>query len=104
MRATLRLSSPAWLAQPKITSSTASQSTDGIARHQRAGADGGEVVGADVVQGAAVAADRRADGVADIGVGHGDPPIIASRWPRTSGVWRQAGGVPQLSRMHRRMR
>lgn len=28
MRATLRLSSPAWLAQPKITSSTASQSTD----------------------------------------------------------------------------
>ncbi|MNW01212.1 hypothetical protein D3C71_1968170 [compost metagenome] len=27
MRATLRLSSPAWLAQPKITSSTASQST-----------------------------------------------------------------------------
>ncbi len=27
MRATLRLSSPAWLAQPRITSSTASQST-----------------------------------------------------------------------------
>ena len=30
MRATLRLSSPAWLAQPKMTSSTAAQSTDGL--------------------------------------------------------------------------
>ena len=30
MRATLRLSSPAWLAQPKITSSTAAQSTFGL--------------------------------------------------------------------------
>ena len=35
MRATLRLSSPAWLAQPKITSSTASQSTPGL-RSRRA--------------------------------------------------------------------
>ena len=35
MRATLRLSSPAWLAQPKITSSTAAQSTRRVARHQR---------------------------------------------------------------------
>ena len=30
MRATLRLSSPAWLAQPRKTSSTALQSTDGL--------------------------------------------------------------------------
>lgn len=30
MRATLRLSSPAWLAQPRNTSSTAFQSTDGL--------------------------------------------------------------------------
>ena len=30
MRATLRLSSPAWLAQPKMTSSMAAQSTDGL--------------------------------------------------------------------------
>jgi hypothetical protein len=30
MRATLRLSSPAWLAQPSITSSTAAQSTPGL--------------------------------------------------------------------------
>ena len=29
MRATLRLSSPAWLAQPRITSSSAAQSTRG---------------------------------------------------------------------------
>jgi hypothetical protein len=29
MRATLRLSSPAWLAQPRTTSSTAAASTDG---------------------------------------------------------------------------
>ena len=30
MRATLRLSSPAWLAQPRMTSSTPSQSTSGL--------------------------------------------------------------------------
>ncbi len=32
MRATLRLSSPAWLAQPRITSSTPRQSTPGLRR------------------------------------------------------------------------
>ena len=32
MRATLRLSSPAWFAQPSTTSSTAAQSTDGSRR------------------------------------------------------------------------
>ena len=34
----------------------------------------GQIIRADILQHAAVAADRRADEVADIGVGHGDPP------------------------------
>ena len=46
MRATLRLSSPAWLAQPNITSSTACQSTRGMPRHQGLQRHGGEIVGA----------------------------------------------------------
>ena len=32
MRATLRLSSPAWLTHPKMTSSTSDQSTEGLRR------------------------------------------------------------------------
>ena len=46
----------------------------GIALDQHADRVGGEVVGADVAQRPAVAADRRADGVADEGVGHGVLP------------------------------
>ena len=46
IRPTLRLSSPAWLAQPKIRSSTFVQSTDGFRSHQRLERNGGEVVGA----------------------------------------------------------
>ena len=34
----------------------------------------GQIIGADILQHTAVAADRRADEIADIGVGHGDPP------------------------------
>ena len=75
MRATLRLSSPAWLAQPKSTSLTARPVDAGIARHQRLDRQRAEVVGADARQRAAVAAERGADGVADEGVlGHGGPP------------------------------
>ena len=43
MRATLRLSSPAWLAQPKITSSIAAGSTPG-APHERADGDRAQIV------------------------------------------------------------
>ena len=70
MRATLRLSSPAWLAQPKITSSTASQSTPALSLHQRLQRDGAKIVGAHRRQRAAEAADRGADIVADEGFGH----------------------------------
>ena len=48
MRATLRLSSPAWLAQPRITSSTALQSTPGLRAISALMGRGREVVGADV--------------------------------------------------------
>ena len=44
MRATLRLSSPAWLAQPKMTSSTAPQVERGVALHQRPQRNGAEIV------------------------------------------------------------
>jgi hypothetical protein len=43
----------------------------GVARYQRGDRDGGEIVGADGGERAAVAADRRANRVADVGVGHG---------------------------------
>ena len=70
MRARLRLSSPAWLAQPRMTSSSVGPVDAGVALDQRADRDRGEVVGADARQRAAVAADRGADGVADEGFGH----------------------------------
>ena len=74
MRATLRLSSPAWLAQPKMTSSTRRPVDVRVALHQRPDRNGGEVVGAHRCERAAVAADRRADGVADEGFAHGFRP------------------------------
>ena len=70
MRATLRLSSPAWLAQPSTTSSTASSRRrdcapsapgSGCAARSSVRTDG---------QRAGVAADRRADEIADEGFGH----------------------------------
>ena len=70
MRATLRLSSPAWLAQPKMTSSIAFGETR-MAGHQLANRDRREVVGAHGRERAAVASDRRADVIADEGFGHG---------------------------------
>ena len=70
MRATLRLSSPAWLAQPRITSSILSAGSEARSSRPRIAA-GGEVVGADLGERAAGAADRGADGVEDVGVGHG---------------------------------
>ena len=50
MRATLRLSSPAWLAQPKITSSTASKSSVGMRSIERLQRNGAEIVGADAAR------------------------------------------------------
>ena len=68
----------------------------------------GQIVGAHILQDAAVAADRRADEVADIGVGHGNPPEVAvSRWPRPSRGAGQGGraghdgfGKPMPRRRH----
>ncbi len=58
IRATLRLSSPAWFAQPSSTSSNASQSTDGSRPAEFAEHVGGQVVRADGGQSAAVPAER----------------------------------------------
>ena len=58
MRATLRLSSPAWFAQPKYTSSIAA-GIDARPLDRGRDRDRGEVVGPDARERAAVAADRR---------------------------------------------
>jgi hypothetical protein len=71
MRATLRLSSPAWLASPSSTSSIASPASDGIAVQQRPDRDSGQVIGAHLRQRPAIAADGRAHPVTDHGLGHG---------------------------------
>ena len=74
IRATLRLSSPAWFAQPRITSST-SAGVDPGPVDDRADDDGGEVVGADGRERAAVAPDRGADGVDDPGLAEGSVEV-----------------------------
>ena len=78
MRATLRLSSPAWLAQPRITSSSARPVHAREALHERGDRDRREVVGPHGREGAAVAAEGRPDGGADQGVSswsaNGRPP------------------------------
>ena len=74
IRATLRLSSPAWLAQPRITSSISAGSIAGAVDD---GPDrgGGEVVGADPGERAAVAPDRRSDGLDDPGLAQGSVEV-----------------------------
>ena len=104
MRATLRLSSPAWLAQPKITSSTASQSTLGVALHQRLQRDRAEIVGADRRQRAAEAADRRADIVADEGFGASHAASLLGRACAVSvRAWRSRSVVSSSSVGARRL-
>ena len=66
MRATLRLSSPAWLAQPKIDV-VDPVGRDLGPRDQRGDHLAAEVVGADPGQAAAVAAERGANTVDEIG-------------------------------------
>ena len=66
IRATLRLSSPAWLAQPRMTSSTRA-GIDAGALDDRAQDRGGEVVRPDARERAAVATDGRADRLDDPG-------------------------------------
>ena len=89
IRATSRLSSPAWLAQPRMTSSTragvdAGPIDDGAQDERR------EVVRPDARERAAVAADRRADGL--------DDPRLADGSAGVSGhvamVGREAGERP----------
>ena len=67
MRATLRLSSPAWLASPKYTSSTRLEL---VALGQRAHDGRRQIVGPRAGQRAAELADRGANGVADEDLRH----------------------------------
>ena len=78
MRATLRLSSPAWLAQPSTTSSMAAASSRGLRASNAAQRNGGEIIGADCGKRAAVAAEGCADGVANESCGHGY--FLEVRW------------------------
>ncbi len=71
MRATLRLSSPAWLAQPSTTSSSAARLERSVALQQCGDGKRGQVIGAHGRQRASVAPDGRTDGVADESLGHG---------------------------------
>ena len=64
MRATLRLSSPAWLAQPKNTSSMPAGSAPG-APHELGDHDRAQIVGPHLGQRAAEPPDRRANRVDD---------------------------------------
>ncbi len=91
MRATSRLSSPAWLAQPKTTSSTASQSTAAWRAISAFERDRAEIVGANGGERAAEAADRRADEVADEGFGHLQSSGTA-RSAMPSSTWRGRAG------------
>ena len=70
MRATLRLSSPAWFAQPRMTSVTRDGSSFGLRCISSAMTMRGQVVGAHLAQPAADVADGRANAVDDICVGH----------------------------------
>ena len=66
MRPTLRLSSPAWFAAPRMTSSIA-LGVDAGPLEQGADRVRGHVVGPHLAQGAAVAAEGRAQAVDDDG-------------------------------------
>ena len=70
MRATLRLSSPAWLAQPKNTSSSCGPVEIGMLRHQRLDRHGGQIVGAHLGERTAETADRGPDGIANEYITH----------------------------------
>ena len=75
MRATSRLSSPAALASPRMTSSISAGSRSGRAVEERAQRVRGEVVGPGLRQRAAVAPERRADDSIDVGGSHRRDPI-----------------------------
>ena len=87
MRATLRLSSPAWFAQPSQTSSISAGGNAG-ALDRRANCNRGEVVGANSRQRAAVAADGRADGGEDDGARHA-PKVSGGSGCRRPRIGRQ---------------
>ena len=82
IRATLRLSSPAWLAQPRMTSST-SAGVDAGPVHDRAQDERGEVVRPDARERAAVTPDRRADGLDDPRLADGSGAISTHRADRS---------------------
>ena len=79
IRATLRFSSPAPLALPRMTSSMLSGSSpardDGLADHQC-----GQVIGADRGEGSAVAAHRRAGAANKKGLNHKNKSFSPVKW------------------------
>ena len=89
MRATLRLSSPAWLAQPKMTSSISSAGTL-VALDERGDDEAGEIVGAHAGERAAKAADGRAQRVDDDGVRHAERRYSMMRPRSRAGRLRRA--------------
>ena len=71
MRATFRLSSPAWFAAPRMTSSmSAAASWMPARRTASATTSGGQVVGTDARERAAVASDGGAGAAHEEGLGH----------------------------------
>ena len=95
IRATLRLSSPAWLAQPSRTSSIAPQSTDGSARLSARTTCAARSSGRTGAERAAVAAERGAHPGDQVGGAH-DPDPDDARGAGTSGSCRWPSG--QLGR------
>ena len=102
MRATLRLSSPAWLAQPRMTSSTASAMAGWRARRARIGT-AARSSATHHRQRAAVAADRRARRVADEDVAaHASSPPWARRVRACSSRSTPSSSVGRRRRLLRR--
>ena len=69
MRATLRLSSPAWLAQPRNTSSTCSR-IDGLRSMSARIGTAAKIVSAHARQRTAITSDGRANRIADKDFAH----------------------------------
>ena len=95
MRATLRLSSPAWLAAPQCTSSI-HRRVDAAAGHQPAEGVGRQVVGSDVGQAAPDLPGGSAAGIDDEDRGHGAPPSLgAGAGPGPRSLYRGAAAASE---------
>ena len=93
IRATLRLSSPAWLAQPRITSSTRAGSIPVRSTSALIAIDA-RSSGRTAGERAAIATDRRADRADDPRLAHGSPRITSHRPNCTGGAAPNRGTGP----------